>query len=719
MKCWKVLGVGLLALVVGSAQATAQAPSFQQLLDQSLPGMGAEKIPDRQVPQQTFQDACYQVSRPGRESQRAAACTAIAQRIGPETAKPARIWLLKQLEFIGRGECVDALAKVLDDKDPEIRDWARRSLQNNPAPEANDRLLKKLDTAEGLSWQVALINSLGCRRDVKSIGPLALQVAHKEPAIVAAAANALGKIGASEAIKPALLGPSLRKTNAAARTEAINAHLSKLPPALCNRIADAYFRCLDRLIREGEADPTGRGRGKRREAADIFTQFDSFELPRAARLAALQGVLRADSNRAAPLIVVMLGSKNKDSREMAAGFIASTTDPNAMKVFVEAMPKLPPEGQVLLLAGLAAKGDKAAMPVALAAVKSPNPEVELAAFEALAKLGDVSVVSLLIQTMFSDGSSAGPARESLALVHGPGTDEAIIAAEQAEQDPARRGMLIDVLNKRSSGAAAPVLLKEAASEDPGLSGKAIGALSNIGEPKEVPALVKMLLAAKLPENRGKLERTIWLICKRIGDPQQRANPVLPALAGASEADLCVLLPLLGRIGGDKALAAIKPQMASKNAKLQEAAVRAICNWPDDSVAGDLLNIAKNPRNDSQQIGALRAYIRVITMRESNPNKETLKKFDEVMKLASRDEERNLILSRASVIRDIATLRWLLPYLDRPALATDASRAVVELAHHRNLMQPNHDEFMAALKKVTQVCKDQGIVARAKRYMEGL
>jgi len=34
----------------------------------------------------------------------------------------ARIWLLKQLERIGREECVEAVAKMLDDQDPLVRD---------------------------------------------------------------------------------------------------------------------------------------------------------------------------------------------------------------------------------------------------------------------------------------------------------------------------------------------------------------------------------------------------------------------------------------------------------------------------------------------------------------------------------------------------------------------------------------------------------------------
>ena len=709
MRFCRAILVAVLVLAVGSSAALAAEQSFEQLLDQLLPGMGAEKIPDRQAPQQTFQNACFQVSSPGNEAARAAACRAIASKLGPETAKPARIWLLKQLEFMGGEECVDAVAALLAEKDPDVRDAARRALENNPARSVNDRLLAVVKTAEGLNWRVALVNSVGSRRDLRSVSDLALLLTDKQPAVVAAAANALGKIGASEALKPALMGPSLRKTEPFARVEAVNAHIEKLPPALCARIADAFFRSIDKLTKEGKA----------KQAADVFSQFDQFKLPRPSRLAAQQGMLNALGDRAAPVVIAMLGSKDKDTRQIAAGFIVNVSGPEAMKAFAEAMPKLPPDGQALLLAGLAAKGDKAAMPVVLAAVGSDRPEVELAAFQALARLGDVSVVPLLIKTMFSDSPAAGHARASLEMVYGPGADEAVIAAMRAEKDTARRGTLIDVLAKRKTVAAAPALLEEAQGSDKTIRAKAIDALANLGEPKDVPALIKMLLAAKDSGEQDKLERTVWLICKRIGDPEKRAQPVLPALKGAGDADLGALLPLLGRIGGKAALAAVKPNLTAKDPKLREAAVRALCNWPDDSVAGELLDIAKNPGNDNEHVWALRAYIRVITMRESNPNKQTLTKFDEVMKLAKRDEERNLLLSRASVIRDVATLRWLLPYLDQPALATQAGRAVVELAHHRGLMQPNHDEFMAALKKVTEVCKDKGIVDRAKRYMEGL
>jgi hypothetical protein len=78
----------------------------------------------------------------------------------------------------------------------------------------------------------------------------------------------------------------------------------------------------------------------------------------------------------------------------------------------------------------------------------------------------------------------------------------------------------------------------------------------------------------------------------------------------------------------------------------------------------------------------------------------------------------LTLQRASAIRAPETLRFLVPYLDQPAYAQQACQTVVELAHHRDLREPNKAEFDRALDKVIQTSKDATVVDRANRYKKG-
>jgi hypothetical protein len=67
---------------------------------------------------------------------------------------------------------------------------------------------------------------------------------------------------------------------------------------------------------------------------------------------------------------------------------------------------------------------------------------------------------------------------------------------------------------------------------------------------------------------------------------------------------------------------------------------------------------------------------------------------------------------------IDTLRFVLPYLEKPEYAQEACATIVELAHHRKLREPNKAEFDKALDAVILLCKDTDLVTRAKRYKKG-
>jgi HEAT repeat protein len=690
------LALALAAAVVAleastvTAQEEQEPKPFEQFLEELLPGMGAESIPDRQTPQQTFQDRCFALGAPGREAERTEACTLIAAKLGPETPKPARVWLLKQLQFIGKGECVDAVAALVGDDDPELHDAARRALQSNPEPAATKHLIDKLQATDDTQRKIGLINSLGAREDAAAVDALSKYLGEEDEAVAAATANALGRIGGTKAAD--LLAEARTKVDGAQRC----------------RLSDAYLRCADRMVEEGE----------KAKAAKIYAALDAPEEPRPVQLAAKQGRLDTADDLAA-LILRGLGSDDDDARRLAAGAITQLEGDAAMKQLATKFNDLPPSGQVLLVDGLAALGDGSAMEVALTAVKSEDPQVKQAGFRALGKLGDASVVPLLTETMFAGGELSGVARESLTRVFGKGVNEAILAAMQKQDDPNRRAQLIDILNKRKAVGAVPALLAEAAAENATVRHRAIQALGDLAEPQHVGAMVDLLLAAADASERDRVERAVWFVCRRIGEPEEQAAPVLAEFDGLSDQQQALLLPLLGRIGGQKALQVIRDGLKSNDEEVQEAAVRGLCNWPNKKVADGLLEIVKEAPQENYRVWALRAYIRVITMRESRPDLDTLARLKEAMDLAERDDERKLIANRASAIRHVETLRWLVPMLDEAALVDDASRSIVELGRHRGLAQPNAEEFKQALSKVIDVCKNEGVTDRARRYREGL
>ena len=126
------------ALVNSSIAASASSleQSFIVKIDELLPGMGDADLVKRQKPQLAFERICFENSGPGNESERAALCKAIMAKVGPETAMPARVWLLRKVEPIGGDEVVEGLTNLLQDKESRIRELARRALQNNPSDKA-------------------------------------------------------------------------------------------------------------------------------------------------------------------------------------------------------------------------------------------------------------------------------------------------------------------------------------------------------------------------------------------------------------------------------------------------------------------------------------------------------------------------------------------------------------------------------------------------------
>jgi hypothetical protein len=151
--------------------------------------------------------------------------------------------------------------------------------------------------------------------------------------------------------------------------------------------------------------------------------------------------------------------------------------------------------------------------------------------------------------------------------------------------------------------------------------------------------------------------------------------------------------------------------------MHDAAVVALCNWPDASANEDLLALAEKGK-DGEKLRALQALIRVNTVlidRTPEERLAALGMMKKAMELATRDQERRAILEGLGNIRHIDTLHYILPYLDQPALAQAACKGIVDLAHSKMLREPNKAEFVKVLDRVIAMSKDKNLVERAKGY----
>lgn len=654
-----------------------------EALDLLIPGMGEKELTVRYNQQQQWQEICLAAGAPGKEADRLEICKLMCAKLGADVPEQARVWLLRQLEYIGRGEAVAAVGKCLDDPSELIRETAIRSLANNPAEEASTPLVVKLPSADAKT-KVSIANALAFRRAPTAVAALAAELKSEPTAVSQAAARALGRIASADA------ATQLAKARGSA----------KEPLRLW--ICDAYLLCADKLLKDS----------KTQEAGVIYNDLYDNEKIRSVRMAALRGVLRSSGDAAGDRIVKLLTADDRDARDIALVEITGIS-PKSLQALATSFEKLPPQAQILLLGALAARGDKSQAPIALSAAKSTNDALQRAGMIALGKLGDASAVQLLVETAFSKSKHAAAARESLTQI--TGADDKLITMLKAEKAPTVRSTLIVLLAERGAGAAAPIFLQDAVADDAGLRLAAIGALARLAEPKDVPALVPVVLKAAKGKERDEAEKAIVAIVGRIQEPEKRADPVVAALTPESRT---ALLPLLGRLGGPKALAAVKESLASDSKEQKSAAVTALTNWPDETVSADLLVLAKESPDGDVKKAAFAGLIRVNSISNERPAPPRLASLKQAMELASSDGDKKLVIDALATVKDIETLRYVLPYLDQKALVQPACKTVIELAHSKTLREPNREEFHRALDRVMTLCADKGLIERAKKYKAG-
>jgi HEAT repeat protein len=186
--------------------------------------------------------------------------TRLAAVLGTNASRAAKDYVCRKLMVVGTAESVPALAALLPDK--ELSHMGRFALERIPAPEAAKALRDGLAKTSGAE-KAGVAGSLGARRDVESVGLLAVLLNENDGQVALAAATALGDIGTVEAAK------ALQAASPAA---------AYIKP----RIADAQLNAAEKLLAAGD----------RAAAKKVYTSLLGSPI-KSVKLAATRGLLMA------------------------------------------------------------------------------------------------------------------------------------------------------------------------------------------------------------------------------------------------------------------------------------------------------------------------------------------------------------------------------------------------------------------------------------------
>jgi len=672
-----------------AAAGSGSEATYLRRIDELLPAMAAERIVDRREAQLIFEKLCFEASAPDRPKDRKALCEAIMKRVGPDVAKPARVWLLRKVEPIGRDEVVPGLTRLLGDPDAEIRELARRALQNNPSPKAAAALRKELGKAKDDAWKVALINALAFRHDAESAKTFVRLADDQNPATAKAAITALGDL--ADAAATAKLTQMLRGAR----------------PELRQTVIDAALRAAEQAAARGDA----------RTALSIYEPLASPSEPERVRMAALAGLASVQKEKVLPRLIEIIKGNDPRMRLAAASFAQTIPGTAVTQQLAEATDGAPADVQIVLLDVLAHRGDPSAVPEILERLDHADQAARIAALRALGQLGNASVVAKVasVAARAADAEREA-ARAALVRMRGSDVDQTILKSLDCAEGPVR-AELIRAAAARRIAEAVPMLYAATNDPDESVRVAVLEALGRLGTEKDVEKMVSVLVSARGEATRKAAEDALVAICSRTVVKDGPVSAVAAAMAGADTPGKVSLIRVLGQLQGPAALEALKEAYESGDDAVKTAAVAAGAGWSSPEPMDDLLYVLREDESAERRSMALKGYVRMVRMSSDRAPSTTFAMLKSAMELSTSPEDKKLVLAALADAPCLDALQAALACVEDPALKTDAQAAAIAVAVR--VSGQNYADAMDALGRIEAAAATDDLRKRASGAVDAL
>ena len=569
----------------------------------------------------------------------------------------------KQLAIYGSKDAVPELAKLLADE--QLASWARIALEAIPDPAADEALRKAAETLQG-RLLVGTINSIGVRRDAKSVDALATRLKDQDTEVASAAAVALGCIGnpaATSALKPALASTA---------------------PSVRTAAAEGCILCAERLIAGGKSD----------EAVKLYDEVRRADVSKPRVLEATRGAILARKIEGIPLLVEQLKSSDKALLQIGLSAARELPGREVADAIAAEIGRATPDRAALLLYALADRKDFSVSPALLAVAKQGVKQVRIAAIGVIGRSGDAPSVPALIEVATdADNELALAAKTALAELPGKNVNKEI-ASRLAQTDGKTLAVLIGAVGQRRIDATPP-LLKALDHSDAAVRTAAITALGETVGPKELSVLISQVLAPKHADDPKVAAQALKAACIRMPDRDSCAAELAVAMQQAPVATKVGILEILGTMGGPKALATIATAIHSGDEQLQDVGSRVLGQWMTVDAGPVLLDMAKTSSSDKYQVRALRGYLR-LARQFAMTDEQRAEMCQNALDASRRTDEQKLVLAVLERYPNAGTLKVAVNAAKDPAIKEDAGRVALAIAQKLGGTSPGTQELLAKI-----------------------
>jgi len=643
------LACALIAAAAAGAWAQAPAAAAPASLDAVLKTLSTH---DGGVDSSAFWNLRdYVYARKDDPAGRAECEAALLAYLKTPATPPAKLAAARVLSVVASETAAPALGAML--RDVKTADLAMFVLERLPGPAGEKALVDALKPARG-AVKTGIVAALGERRSATALPALVPLLA--QPALAEAAAAAIGRIGGAGAV--------------AALTPALGTATGPFKPA----VAAALLAAVDGLVAAKDLD--GAVQAYKRLSADR-------SLPEAVRAAAFIGEIDAAEEGAPGLLLTMLDSADPVERDAAVSRIGRAVPAAGIGAVCDRLPKLPDALQVQVLAALAGYPGDRVRPAILTAARSQSQAVRVAALKALESAGDASAVPFLVERAASAprGPEQDAARVALGSVKGREADDAVLAMLEKKPAPAAAVELLKAVSERRVFLANPAVAAALGDASPAVRIEALKTLRAIGSPSDVSPVLDLLVgvedeAEQAEAEKTEAEKTVAALLQKIGNPDGRSRLLRTRLMTTKEpAARARMLALLPLIGDDGALSVLRTALRDSNAEVADAAARAIAAWPTVTARDDVIGLARGAKDDTHKLLAVAGLIRLIGLEPSRLPEAAVADLKEAAGLASRPEERKLVLGALAAFPCPAAFEFAKGFLQDEAVKAEAQAAI--------------------------------------------
>lgn len=609
----------------------------------------------------------HYVMAKGEENARLTTAKAYLKALEMVNERETKAFIIRQLQILGKDECVDALAAYLNDD--HLSGPAARALAAIDSDKAGQTLLAALMRRSGtLKTQKDIVRAIAQAQADGSEAALKALLGASDPDMQKEVLYALSRVGSKASL-----------TDLAAAAAKVGYTMDK------SGANEAYIMLIKRIAEQGDAATAEKAaKGLMKNAAKAGAQQS--------REAALQILLSLKKGKdATKLVVEAMKDADKGYRNAALSYASDAADQEMYIELMKVMAKAKPEVKVDILnwigreakkpsrqdmiRNLEIRFDLPAKQVLLDQLKDKNFDVRQAAVWTLVKIGDKSVIPALANLLVSDDKQVVLLGQDALMAFNGDIDNAVAKVIPQAVNAGKIAGL-ELLAIRKATANMNTVLEQINTGSPEVKAAAYVALKDVVGERDLTNLCGMLETSD-PLAIPPMQRAVISALSSMPAAEQ-VSTISRRMIQAGDSKKHLYYIVLASTGQPEALATIVKDFGTVSGVQRDAAFEALLNWEGVEVAEELYTICKNNPNSDYFNPALDTYIKLV----SDPaitGENRLIKLRKAMEIARTDQQKIAILRQIERTGTYLGMLYAGEFLDQKPVQQAAANAVMNIA----------------------------------------